>query len=124
MNIKEYAGPKIFREDGSEVNGTLEIKKLYEYSGYDPVSGYWDPKSAKANSIPWIKIHNLPDHVYFNHAQHVKAGQVACQKCHGEIQELVFSSMRKTLQEKVQETDFMSSTVNFMMILRKGKKTK
>src|SRR5690242_21482153 len=33
----------------------------------------------------WIKIHNLPDHVYFNHSQHVRAGKVQCQTCHGEI---------------------------------------
>lgn len=88
MNIKEYTGPKMFREDGSEVNGTAEIKKLYEYAGYDAASGYWNPATAKVTPIPWVKIHNLPDHVYFNHAQHVKVGQVECQKCHGEIQEM------------------------------------
>jgi mono/diheme cytochrome c family protein len=87
MNIKEYAGPKMFREDGSEINGTAEIKKLWEYAGYNG-KDVWDPNTAKAKSIPWVKIHNLPDHVYFNHAQHVKVGQVACQKCHGEIQEM------------------------------------
>jgi hypothetical protein len=35
--------------------------------------------------VPWVRIHSLPDHAYFNHAQHVGAG-VACQTCHGEIQ--------------------------------------
>ncbi len=90
MNINEYSGnPKLFREDGSEVNGTAEIKKLYEYAGYSGKAGeVWNPATAKANPIPWIKIHNLPDHVYFNHSQHVKVGQVECQKCHGEIQEM------------------------------------
>ena len=39
-------------------------------------------------SPEWIKIHNLQDHVYFNHAQHVKVGGVACQSCHGNIQEM------------------------------------
>ena len=38
--------------------------------------------------IPWVRIHNLPDHVYFNHAQHVNAGNVECQSCHGPIQEM------------------------------------
>lgn len=38
--------------------------------------------------IEWVRIHNLPDHVYFNHAQHVNAGKVACQTCHGNIQEM------------------------------------
>ncbi len=35
--------------------------------------------------IQWVRIHNLPDHVYFNHAQHVDAGNVACETCHGDI---------------------------------------
>ena len=38
--------------------------------------------------IPWVRIHNLPDHVYFNHAQHVNVGNVECQSCHGPIQEM------------------------------------
>jgi hypothetical protein len=41
-----------------------------------------------ATPIQWVKIHNLPDHVYFNHSQHVKVGQVQCQTCHGPIQEM------------------------------------
>jgi cytochrome c2 len=83
--INEYAkGPKLFREDGTEVNGTAEIQKLYAYAGFDPKNANaWDPSKAKA--IAWTKIHNLPDHVYFNHSQHVKAGKVQCQSCHGEI---------------------------------------
>lgn len=38
--------------------------------------------------IEWTRIHNLPDHVYFNHSQHVTVGKVACQSCHGPIQEM------------------------------------
>ena len=38
--------------------------------------------------IEWTRIHNLPDHAYFNHSQHVSVGQVECQKCHGPIQEM------------------------------------
>ena len=47
-------------------------------------------KAAYENNTPvkWVRIHNLPDHVYFSHAQHVKAGQIACQTCHGQIQEM------------------------------------
>ncbi|MBZ5729109.1 MAG: cytochrome c family protein [Acidobacteriia bacterium] len=37
--------------------------------------------------IRWIKIHNLPDFVYFNHSQHVLSG-VACQRCHGPIEQM------------------------------------
>lgn len=85
LAINEYKGEKLYREDGTEVDGTAEIKKLYEYAGFTPGQP-WDP--SKAKPIDWIKIHNLPDHVYFNHAQHVKAGKVACQTCHGEIQKM------------------------------------
>ena len=38
--------------------------------------------------INWTRIHNLPDHVYFNHAQHVTAGNLACQNCHGPVEEM------------------------------------
>ncbi len=38
--------------------------------------------------IEWIRIHNLPDHVYFNHSQHVTVGKVACQKCHGNVENM------------------------------------
>jgi cytochrome c2 len=38
--------------------------------------------------VNWIKIHNLPDHVYFNHSQHVTVGKVACQDCHGKVEEM------------------------------------
>ncbi|OFY67627.1 MAG: hypothetical protein A3H98_00130 [Bacteroidetes bacterium RIFCSPLOWO2_02_FULL_36_8] len=38
--------------------------------------------------LAWVKIHNLPDHVYFNHAQHVKVGKVDCQSCHGKVEEM------------------------------------
>ena len=37
--------------------------------------------------IPWVRVHWLPDHVYFNHSAHLNGG-VACQTCHGPIQEM------------------------------------
>ena len=37
--------------------------------------------------ISWVKVHNLPDFVYFNHSQHVLSG-VACQKCHGPVEQM------------------------------------
>jgi hypothetical protein len=46
--------------------------------------------SANENRTPikWIKIHNLPDHVFFSHAQHVGAGRVGCTECHGNVNEM------------------------------------
>jgi len=83
--IKEYKGDPIEREDGKTVNGTAEIQKLYSYAGWNPDTKTYD-KPGKA--IEWIRIHNLPDHVYFNHSQHVKVGKQQCQTCHGPIQEM------------------------------------
>jgi len=37
--------------------------------------------------IVWVKVHNLPDFVYFNHSQHVLSG-VACQRCHGPVESM------------------------------------
>ncbi len=85
MTINEYTGEKLYREDKTEVDGTAEIQKLYEFVGWDPSSKSY---SKPAKPVEWIKIHNLPDHVYFNHSQHTVAGQVQCQTCHGEIQKM------------------------------------
>ncbi|HNC23319.1 MAG TPA: cytochrome c3 family protein [Opitutaceae bacterium] len=38
-------------------------------------------------SVPWVKIHQTPDYVYFNHAIHVNRG-VSCVECHGKINEM------------------------------------
>ena len=42
----------------------------------------------KNQPIEWVRIHNLPDFVYFNHSQHVKVGGIECQTCHGPIEEM------------------------------------
>jgi Cytochrome c7 and related cytochrome c len=53
---------------------TVEIEKLKE-------------SVQQQRPIRWVKIHNLPDFVYFNHSQHVLSG-VACQQCHGPIEKM------------------------------------
>lgn len=47
-----------------------------------------DQKEKIYGPIEWIRIHNLPDHAYFNHAQHVSVGKVECQTCHGPIEKM------------------------------------
>ena len=42
---------------------------------------------ALHRSVSWVKVHNLPDFVYFNHSQHVVSG-VACQRCHGPVEQM------------------------------------
>jgi hypothetical protein len=38
--------------------------------------------------VEWVRIHNLPDHVFFSHAQHVGVGKVDCKQCHGPVEEM------------------------------------
>jgi len=61
-----------------------EIHKIYDALGYDPKTMTYD--STKAHPIQWVRVHNLPDLVYFNHSQHVKVGKVRCQTCHGPVE--------------------------------------
>ena len=35
--------------------------------------------------LEWIRVHNVPDHVFFSHAQHVGAGGTDCSECHGDV---------------------------------------
>lgn len=42
---------------------------------------------ADNQPIEWVKVHDLPDFVYFNHKRHVKAG-FECQECHGPVEEM------------------------------------
>lgn len=44
------------------------------------LTDYWNRKTP----IPWVKVHNLPDFVYFSHKRHVRAG-VECSVCHGDV---------------------------------------
>lgn len=60
-----------------------EIKKLYKAVGWDPATQKY---SGKTEPVKWIRIHNLPDFVYFNHSQHVKVAGIECQTCHGPVQ--------------------------------------
>ena len=85
MAVKDYGGKPLTHEDGSSVNPNAEIQKLYQYAGWNPNSKTYD---KPGRPIEWVKIHNLPDFVYFNHSQHVKVGRVQCQTCHGEIQKM------------------------------------
>ncbi len=53
---------------------TAEIKKIYAATGWDAGS---QPYTGKTKPVEWVRIHNMPDFVYFNHAQHVswRAGE-------------------------------------------------
>lgn len=67
------------------VYGTTEIAKIYDALDYDPNTGVYGPNPKP---VQWIRVHNLPDLAYFNHAQHTAVGGIECQTCHGPVQEM------------------------------------
>ncbi|MEE4000254.1 c-type cytochrome [Tenacibaculum sp. FZY0031] len=87
-NISEVADDtKVVMDDHTLVKADLdkEIAKIYEAAGWDA-----DKLEYTGNTKPvkWVRVHNLPDFAYFNHSQHVTVGGVACQKCHGPVEEM------------------------------------
>ena len=68
-------------------SGKEEIQKIYDAVGFDPEKGRYI-EGYQQKPIKWVRIHNLPDLAYFNHSQHVVAGGVECQECHGAIEEM------------------------------------
>lgn len=52
---------------------------------------------ADGKSIEWVRIHKLPDFVYFSHQRHVAGGKIDCQTCHGEVQNMERLQQESTL---------------------------
>ncbi|MCH1534551.1 MAG: c-type cytochrome [Schleiferiaceae bacterium] len=82
--------------DGSEITdatgnlkydgeGSPEIAKIYAAIGWDGENREYI-ENYEEQPIKWVRIHNLPDLVYFNHSQHVNVGQLECQECHGPVE--------------------------------------
>ncbi len=74
---------KTFLYNGTEYSMTEEIQKLYDFLDYNKDTQIYgnNPKPVK-----WVKVHNLPEHVFFSHEQHVTAGKQQCQACHGTVE--------------------------------------
>ena len=81
--------------------GTEEIDKIHLAAGYNKVKQAYN---LDANGIRieqplvWNKAHNLPDHVYFSHAQHVhpNIGNIDCRQCHGPVQNYTLGRVSTT----------------------------
>ncbi len=78
--------------------GEKEIAKIYAANGFDPKTATYDNNIQ--NPLKWIKIHNLPDHVYFNHSQHVVVGKIECTTCHGNLKEMTVAEQKAPLTMK------------------------
>ena len=69
------------------ITGKAEIQKIYDAIGFDADSRTYI-EGYEQKPIEWVRIHNLPDHAYFNHSQHVVTGGLECQDCHGPVEEM------------------------------------
>ncbi len=72
LNVMDEKGQRLVEEQWQGIKASLTNAQKEEIPG----------------PIEWIRIHNLPDHVYFNHKQHVAVGQIECQTCHGTVEEM------------------------------------
>ncbi|NHN27463.1 c-type cytochrome [Flavobacterium jejuense] len=84
-NISEVAPETLAEGNEFGVNYNTEIDKLYKAVGWDKTSQAY---TGKTEPVKWVRIHNLPDFVYFNHSQHVTVAGVECQTCHGPVEEM------------------------------------
>jgi len=60
-----------------------EIQKIYNAVGWDAENLKY---TGETKPIEWVRVHNLPDFVYYNHSQHVTVAGFKCQKCHGPVE--------------------------------------
>lgn len=81
-NISEVADDtKVLDKGKTYLDG--EIQKIYDAAGWDADNLKY---TGKTKPIKWVRIHNLPDFVYYNHSQHVTVAGLKCQQCHGPVQ--------------------------------------
>ena len=84
-NIADYNGEEDLEKGYTKDFYTKEIKKLYKAVGWDEETQSY---TGDTEPVKWVRIHNLPDFVYFNHSQHVSVAGIDCQKCHGPVEEM------------------------------------
>ncbi len=65
---------KFVKEDEQNPAIAAEIKPLLQ-------------KLEDGTAVEWVRVHRLPDHVFFTHQRHVRAA-VRCQECHGEVEKM------------------------------------
>jgi hypothetical protein len=65
---------KFVRQDPQDRSMTEQIRALLQYLDDD-------------RPIAWVRVHRLPDHVYFTHERHVRGG-ISCRECHGDVERM------------------------------------
>jgi cytochrome c2 len=123
----------------------LEDNGSFDRQGEQTVEEQWagiknsltnEVKKRIQGPIEWIRIHNLPDHAYFNHAQHVQVGGVECQTCHGAVEEMEVVRQYSTLgmgwcinchrqtEVKFTENDYYKNYERYHDEIKAGKRDK
>lgn len=86
--------------------------------------------------IEWVRIHALPDHVYFNHSQHVTIGKMECQTCHGQVENMEVMTQMSPLsmgwcvnchrqtEVKFKDNEYYSSYTRYHEEIANGKRDK
>lgn len=82
-NISEVAEETLAEGQEHGVDYNAEIQKLYKAVGWDVNTQSY---TGETEPVRWVRVHNLPDFVYFNHSQHVTVAGVECQTCHGPVE--------------------------------------
>jgi hypothetical protein len=82
--------------DGEGKPWAGQIKKIYAAAGWDKAGMKY---TGKTNPIVWNKVHVLPEHVYFNHSQHVVVGGLDCKQCHGDMTQMTETAMVQPVEE-------------------------
>ncbi len=93
-NIAEYDGEEDLEKGYTKDFYTNEIKKLYKAVGWDENKRIY---TGDVEPVKWVRIHNLPDFVYFNHSQHVNVAGIECQTCHGPVEEMEIAYQHSSL---------------------------
>ena len=93
-NIAEYDGEEDLEKGYTKDFYTNEIKKLYKAVGWDEERRIY---TGDVEPVKWVRIHNLPDFVYFNHSQHVNVAGIECQTCHGPVEEMEIAYQHSSL---------------------------
>ena len=93
-NIAEYNGEEDLEKGYTKEFYTSEIKKLYKAVGWDEEKRIY---TGDVEPVKWVRIHNLPDFVYFNHSQHVNVAGIECQTCHGPVEEMEIAYQHSSL---------------------------
>jgi mono/diheme cytochrome c family protein len=134
--FKKWIGDKYREEKGNEKPTSDEVAFVEDQWQNIATSLKTPTKDKVQGPIEWKRLHNLPDHVYFNHAQHVAIGKVECQKCHGPVEKMAVVKQYAPLsmgwcinchretEVKFKDNDFYKSYERYHEEMKKGKREK